>query len=353
MSEDGEPTSSRSRQHSELEPTNPFAHHLQGQVAQRSSAILERTPLPLQHCFRNNTLPRDSFRLFHLPLGESHLIALEGPALELDLQGSPWISLLYVVKGGLQITQGQTAIDCSKGGVLLAHELDFNWKSEDFSIICSMTTPERMNRLLRSIARHNGHQEPDGSCFSEHLHLQSTNHPNQESLFRALETNFAIASELAHQPDLIQQLELDQLIQRITLTLAFPHYSGTEHQAIQANILAAQCDLIEDLLSYIDQNLGKTLTLNQLEKYSNYSKRSLQYIFRQKLGCTATQWIRAQRLDRARSLLQNAHEGDTVTTIAQACGYRSMSLFSIEFQQRFHVKPSALLRRAQRFDGNC
>ena len=32
--------------------------------------------------------------------------------------------------------------------------------------------------------------------------------------------------------------------------------------------------------------------------------------------------------------------------LARTCGYRSMSLFSIEFQQRFHVKPSVLLREA-------
>jgi AraC-like DNA-binding protein len=36
-----------------------------------------------------------------------------------------------------------------------------------------------------------------------------------------------------------------------------------------------------------------------------------------------------------------------VTRIALACGYRSLSLFSIEFQQRFHVKPSVLLRRTR------
>jgi AraC-like DNA-binding protein len=36
-----------------------------------------------------------------------------------------------------------------------------------------------------------------------------------------------------------------------------------------------------------------------------------------------------------------------VASIAQVCGYRSMSLFSIEFQQRFHIKPSVLLRQSR------
>jgi transcriptional regulator GlxA family with amidase domain len=42
-----------------------------------------------------------------------------------------------------------------------------------------------------------------------------------------------------------------------------------------------------------------------------------------------------------------------VASIAQACGYRSMSLFSIEFQQRFHIKPSVLLREARSSSGHA
>lgn len=46
-------------------------------------------------------------------------------------------------------------------------------------------------------------------------------------------------------------------------------------------------------------------------------------------------------------LLRNPAPGDTVASIAEASGYRSMGLFSIEFQQRFHIKPSQLLRQAR------
>ena len=52
------------------------------------------------------------------------------------------------------------------------------------------------------------------------------------------------------------------------------------------------------------------------------------------------------RLERARRWLQQPQPGETVTRIAQACGYRSMNLFSMDFQQRFHVKPSELLRES-------
>jgi AraC-like DNA-binding protein len=42
-----------------------------------------------------------------------------------------------------------------------------------------------------------------------------------------------------------------------------------------------------------------------------------------------------------------AKREESVSSIAHACGYRSSSLFSIEFQNRFHVKPSVLLREHQ------
>jgi AraC-like DNA-binding protein len=40
-----------------------------------------------------------------------------------------------------------------------------------------------------------------------------------------------------------------------------------------------------------------------------------------------------------------------VTRIARACGYRSLSLFSIEFQHRFHIKPSVMLRSTRESQG--
>jgi len=106
-------------------------------------------------------------------------------------------------------------------------------------------------------------------------------------------------------------------------------------------------DSFDQLIDYISANLDQPLSLTVLARRSSYSRRALQYVFRQRMGCTATQWIRARRLDLARQRLLTSSPGDNVTSIALACGYRSMGLFSIEFQQRFHIKPSQLLRAAR------
>jgi AraC-like DNA-binding protein len=52
-------------------------------------------------------------------------------------------------------------------------------------------------------------------------------------------------------------------------------------------------------------------------------------------------------LDLAFQKLKTARLGDSVASIARSCGYRSFSLFSIEFQNRFHIKPSVMLRKHQ------
>jgi AraC-like DNA-binding protein len=107
-------------------------------------------------------------------------------------------------------------------------------------------------------------------------------------------------------------------------------------------------DAFDELIDYILANLGEPLNLTNLENHCHYSRRTLQYVFRDRFGCTPSQWIRKQRLEMAYHRLQNPQLRDSVSEIAFACGYRSMSLFSLDFQQHYHIKPSHLLREGLR-----
>jgi transcriptional regulator GlxA family with amidase domain len=164
---------------------------------------------------------------------------------------------------------------------------------------------------------------------------------------------------------LIETLGLDEQLCRILTLLAVPAArrvpmeqrrlaNGSDDTAteMEAEQLFDR-DAFEALIAYINANLDQPLNLTLLQNHIHYSRRALQYAFRQRLGCTATQWIRGQRLDKAHRLLGHAAPGESVASIAQACGYRSMSLFSIEFQQRFHIKPSVLLREARSSSGHA
>ena len=148
-------------------------------------------------------------------------------------------------------------------------------------------------------------------------------------------------------PILLERLQLDDQIYRLMAALIVPEltqespYDRLRHREREGR------DAFDELIDYIKANLDQPLNLTLLEARSHYSRRALQYAFRERLGCTATQWIRQQRLDLARQLLEHPRIGDTVASIAMASGYRSLSLFSVDFQQRFHLKPSDLLREAR------
>ena len=148
-------------------------------------------------------------------------------------------------------------------------------------------------------------------------------------------------------PTLLDRLQLDDYVYRLIVAMLAPElcqdgpYSRLRQRERQGR------DAFDELIDYIKANLDQPLNLTLLEARSHYSRRTLQYAFRERLGCTATQWIRSQRLDLARQLLEHPRSGDTVASIAMAAGYRSLSLFSVDFQQRFHLKPSDLLREAR------
>lgn len=332
---------------------HPFAHHLQDLKSWPADTILKEAPLPTQHLIGRDSQPSSNSRLFHLPLPHAHIVAMEGPALEQHLQGSPWVTLLYLITGHVCIAQQHQRLHCSEGALLLVPHQSCHWISEPFSLICVMTAPDVLADMLRAMSAAAGLDTAQNSAsFPSPALIQKRGDPIETALFSGLDRMLAIASDLASYPALIHQLGIDAQIQRLAIALAFPHCRGSGHVPQRATAPAASTDPLEPVLRYIDQHLAEPLTLSQLEAISNYSRRALQYAFRRRLGCTATQWIRARRLDRARALLLKAGSGGSVSAIAQACGYRSMSLFSIEFQQRFHIKPSALLRQSRQSEDN-
>lgn len=102
----------------------------------------------------------------------------------------------------------------------------------------------------------------------------------------------------------------------------------------------------DDLLDYIRHNLDQPLCLSDLEARSHYSRRALQYAFRQKLHCSPKQWIRQQRLTAAMEQLREGDGSISVQAIALGCGYRSLSLFSADFKRQFGCSPSRARRGA-------
>ena len=102
--------------------------------------------------------------------------------------------------------------------------------------------------------------------------------------------------------------------------------------------------VFDELLDYIRAHLDQPLRLSDLEARSFYSRRALQYAFRDKLNTSPVQWIREQRLSRAMEHLQQEGPAASIQAVALACGYRQTSQFSTDFKRRFGLSPSQVKR---------
>ena len=348
--------------------TRPFAQLLRPLSEEPLPPIVEEAPLPRPVHQTRLDAPSDTgseaWWGYHQPCRHAQVIALSGPAITTQLAARPWIGLIQVKAGAICLQLDNHRYPCAAGSCLVVPERTLHWQSTAFSVVCVMAAAPYLADLLRPMLQRSSWRgnNPWPPQVPTLLHPQPGS--DEAALITALERNLQTMAELAGgRSALIETLGLDEQLCRILTLLAVPDARrGPMEQRRMANgsdetatdMDAEQPfdrDAFESLIAYINANLDQPLNLTLLQNHIHYSRRALQYAFRQRLGCTATQWIRGQRLDKARRLLGHAAQGESVASIAQACGYRSMSLFSIEFQQRFHIKPSVLLREARSSSG--
>jgi len=136
-------------------------------------------------------------------------------------------------------------------------------------------------------------------------------------------------------------LRLDDLIRRLVVMLLVPDLldAATAPEPISEPFLHQH--LVDWLLAHLDQ----PISLSELEQHSSYSRRALQYAFKQRFGCGPMQWLRQQRLAKARAQLEQSGSSSSLTKVAQACGYLSQASFSRDFLARYGERPSQVLRR--------
>lgn len=325
---------------------NPFARQLRPLKEIAPLEALHQAPLPPLHNLSDASVAADS-RAFHLICQSVHVIALSGPAITASLASRPWLSLIHVESGEVDLLHPEHSCACSAGDWLLVPGCAALWKSTAFNVVCVMVSPPQICRMLL----HPGSgPEPSGSL--ELPNCPRRVHFNEGEVGAVVLTMMTAllqaTGQLHHRdPQVLEQLDIGGQLRRLMAVLIGPMLLQPADQAPNQPTASQLSDPFEQLIAYIQAHLDQPLNLTVLANQSHYSRRALQYAFRDRLGCTPTQWIRSQRLDLARQRLLGAQPGDTVTRIAQACGYRSLSLFSIEFQQRFHVKPSVLLRQTR------
>lgn len=333
-----------------LANANPFQCHLHPEEKQLLNADVFDTPLPLSSARDDPALLATFPGLFHAAWPSLLVVALEGPSTTAPLKKRPWLSLVYVVAGDITLHQQNVVSNGTAGDCFFIPQSAALWKSSSYNFVNMSIAPEQVFASLKSLETGDLISQDTGRWdLSRPSCMKSIDGNVESSMLSTLHHLLTIISELVvNYPNLLAHLGITDQLSLLTALMACPNLNNALFSERKEARIGGIGEAVNDLTNYMMSHLSEPLNLTILEKYSNYSRRSLQYAFRQRFGCTITQWIRTQRLDLAYQKIKAARTGDTVSSIAQACGYRSSSLFSIEFQSRFHVKPSVFLRQHQK-----
>ncbi len=326
---------------------NPFRCHLQLiEDPQQNMALISQV-LPLRKLVTACSQEPWWHYGHHSRLGSIAVNAGILPPAHLWIAEHHALTLILGYAGEQTFRQPDGDVACLANGCLM---LSGDAASSENTLLSTVALQLEPERLMHTALQMGGLvQSPPGWADRvEHsqawLPADPAVAPLQEILRQVVERaeRLSVYSQL-----LVERLQLDEQIYRVMAAMQLPELRLDGPLDRLRRRSDQGLDAFDELVAFINANLDQPLDLASLQAHSFYSRRALQYAFQKRLGCTASQWIRNQRLDLARQRLQQPQPGDSVASIAASCGYRSMSLFSVDFQQRFHVKPSHLLREAR------
>lgn len=117
---------------------------------------------------------------------------------------------------------------------------------------------------------------------------------------------------------------------------------GGQAQFIVTDHPTPQGSDLEDLLAWLQDNLGRDLTLTDIASHAGTSTRTLIRRFRDQTGTTPLQWLHRARIRKAQHLLETtAHP---IERIAHQVGFRSPTAFRDRFKRTTGVSPQTYRR---------
>lgn len=208
---------------------------------------------------------------------------------------------------------------------------------------------QRLRRTAAAMAGFGVSERRFVSDFESMRMLQPSTPATKELLHVLTRTLRMLDQQELQSLGFLQHLQVDDLIYRTLALLLSPRLRHV--LSAETPPASGRERIFEDLLEWIDANLHTSISLTVLEQFSGYSRRNLQLAFQQRFGCGPIQWVRRQRLERARQDLLHAGPEQTVATIASRYGFSSLSVFSRDFRSIYNLRPSELLREGRRPSG--
>jgi transcriptional regulator GlxA family with amidase domain len=121
-----------------------------------------------------------------------------------------------------------------------------------------------------------------------------------------------------------------------------PHRDGGQAQFVERPVGELACDTLGDLIEWMQRNLEKLVTVDQLADLAAMSPRTFARRFVQETGTTPQRWLTGQRILLAQQLLEETDE--TVDVIAERAGFGTAVTFRHHFRAWRATTPQAYRR---------
>lgn len=100
---------------------------------------------------------------------------------------------------------------------------------------------------------------------------------------------------------------------------------------------SAKSDICQDIVRYLYAHYLEDISLSTLSGATGYSKYHISHIFREKLGCSFSDYLGRLRAGHAKRLLSETDL--SVTEICYASGFNSQRTFYRNFERIYHTSP--------------
>lgn len=255
---------------------------------------------------------------------------------KVSLHSHDFYELYFFISGDASYIIDNLRYKLQSGDILLIspsnlHQLDMHSRTVSYERIVLWINPKYIKTLSSSKT-----DLRDGFELRNH----SRNFLIRDYRFaESIKASLLSLSECQNAQDYGSDIEAEILIKSILLKLckyvrSHRHSSETERATKKTGLL------VSGVLDYIDCNLDKPLTLNELEGVAFTSKYYLSRIFKEETNSTIHQYILKKRLLLSKKYIE---QGLPVNEVYLKCGFSDYSNFFRAFKQEYGITPKQYL----------
>ena len=278
---------------------------------------------------RHHRVDHGSFAVDHIKIDAE---------LAFDAEPMPALVVVDMIRGDLEYTRDHLTDRTHDGDSVLASgwDMPFRGRSEGYEIRTTSLTAEALRAAVAEV---------DPEYPWEHVSFTSyvPRSPAAGARWRA--TVDQLASARPGHESAMEQEEASRLLGH-TLLQTFPNNVVAEvGRLMRVESREATPSLVREAVRIIEADAGADLGLVELAEECGVTSRTLQYAFRQHLGCTPSDYLRRVRLDMARQVLRDG-TSPTVGDAAARFGFFNPGRFAKDYRQVFDENPRQTLHRS-------